>query len=101
MVGMGGFPLKSHSGGKNKNLGGSVPCLPLKYKYLPWPPAFIYFIKDDLRATYAVRLLTPLNLRSKTTYASQPPQPPQPTIYIYIYYNSVYYFFILNWEKLF
>jgi hypothetical protein len=53
--------------------------LALKYKCLAWPPAFVNFIKD---ATFAVRLLTPLNLRSKTTYASQPPQPPQPTIYI-------------------
>ena len=32
---------------------------------------YIYIYKD---ATCAVRLLTPLNLRSKTTYASQPPQ---------------------------
>ncbi len=37
----------------------------------PIAPAFIYFIKD---ATFAVRLLAPLNLRSKTAYASQPPQ---------------------------
>jgi hypothetical protein len=46
----------------------------------------IYFIKDDPRATYAVRLPTLLNLRSKTTYAPQPASTySNYNIYIYIH----------------
>jgi hypothetical protein len=55
------IPLKSHRGGKNKSLGGSLPCLPLKYKCPPWPPVFYTLSRMTRELLRLVTLLTLLN----------------------------------------
>ena len=82
MGGTGGHPLNfTYRKVKYRKSGGEPPVppiashsLPLKYKCLPWPPAFIYFIKD---ATYASQ--PPSRHHGITLpHRSQPPHGPLP-----------------------
>ena len=64
-------PIASHS-------------LPLKYKCLPWPLAFVYFIKNDPRAIYGItasRYLTSLTCHDDITLSTSSTSS---TYYIYI-----------------